>query len=536
MQPFDLERVVDRQKWGWLFDLSHRLNVLTEVVDGRLSPLFSPASSPAATSLRRMITYEPPLRSMMSDAMQSGTPRTIAIDGFEVACFGLAPGGALVLAREIDNGGPAAIARDLDQIGSGLAGVLETALAAAPDAISAEPYRIASLCRILNDATTRGSVRKVVGAFVEALGVWNRVQVHAYAGAASGGFVQYVSPMTTDPSSLPPTLDDSLAAGDGEMVRLSGSDAERFGPASPRGDTFVLRILTGVRSPWVLVFKGAIDGRDQIRLRLYAEILRETLNDVIGTATNRLVAAMSRHRSLNGSTAPKIQAVLGELTLALAGQDAALVVSLTEGSPVQAIGNKELAGALEQEPRADRLIVASSEVGRLVAIIVRDLPPFTAFEREMAETAWISVHRWLYEALKYSSERRRRFRPLDELFEQLAADTLRAGEPASMLIITIESGHRGAMQSSLAKIRGELRSGDFAGILGDKEIVVLLCGASAAAAAAVPARLKQLLESDEVARESIRPTIGMTRCPPDSPFEHSAIGAARANAATSTSI
>jgi hypothetical protein len=540
MQPFDFENAIDRQRWEWLFDLSRRLNVVVEVVDARQVSLFSAGSPSAAASLRRiLIADEPQLRSIISDVMHSTTSKSMAIDGLEVTSFGLVPTGALVLAREIGGADPAGARRDLELIGSWLTGVLEATLSAAPNAISAEPYRIASLCRILNEATTRGSIRKVVGAFVEALGVWDRVHVHSYVGAASGGFLQFVSPMGTTPASLPAALDASVVPTNGEMVRLSRSEVDRFGLASEQGDVFLLRILTGIDVPWILVLQGAIDSREQVRLRLYSEILREALNDVILAATNRLIATATRQqRSQNGSIEAVAQTILGELTLAVGGQDAALIVTLATGRQVLTLGGADLVHAPEHDAAADRLEVVSSDGGRVTVVIVRDQPRFTAFEREMVQAAVASVHPWLRGTLQHSSERRRRFRPVDALFEQLAVDAVQAGEQASVIVISIGANalRSGAMQAWLAKIKDQLRSWDFVGILSDKEIAVLLCGASAEAAEGVSARLKRLIESDDATDESIRPTIGMTTCPPKSPFEHSAIGAARANAAMPSSI
>ena len=50
-----------------------------------------------------------------------------------------------------------------------LTGAIESSLGQ-PNTIGVEPYRILSFRRILRDATTRGSFRRVIGAFVEATG------------------------------------------------------------------------------------------------------------------------------------------------------------------------------------------------------------------------------------------------------------------------------------------------------------------------------------------------------------------------------
>jgi hypothetical protein len=68
-------------------------------------------------------------------------------------------------------------------------------------------------------------------------------------------------------------------------------------------------------------------------------------------------------------------------------------------------------------------------------------------------------------------------------------------------------------------------------MLNDREIAVLLYGASADQAEQVSARLEQLLESRGGVTGFVPPTVGVTTRVPDSPFEGSLVAAARASAA-----
>jgi GGDEF domain-containing protein len=88
------------------------------------------------------------------------------------------------------------------------------------------------------------------------------------------------------------------------------------------------------------------------------------------------------------------------------------------------------------------------------------------------------------------------------------------------------------LPSWVGKIRAQLRAGDFAGVLSDKEIAVLLCGASATHAALVSARLTRMLTDEDNTGAFVSPSIGMTTRVPDSSFEGSIVGAARALAAS----
>jgi hypothetical protein len=191
------------------------------------------------------------------------------------------------------------------------------------------------------------------------------------------------------------------------------------------------------------------------------------------------------------------------------------------------VGNADLLPEFEHHaPPPDRLIVKSLDGGSVMVVIAREQPAFTAVEREIVQAGVAAVRSWARNALERSGggERRRRFRPVDELFEQLAAEAVRAGQQASMIVMSTGATVLPAeLPTWLRKIRGQLRSWDFAAILSDSEIAVLLGHASADQAAVVSARLKQLMES-------VQPAIGVMTSSPESPFERSLVEAARADA------
>ena len=123
--------------------------------------------------------------------------------------------------------------------------MIEASLTKPPNAISVETYRIASLQRILTEAMPRGSVRKVIGAFVEALGVWDNVRLRSVRRwlsrrvlplrVAGGG----VSP------AVPHDLDDALFPRHGGMVRLSQADVNRLALAADPGDVLDVAAFHG---------------------------------------------------------------------------------------------------------------------------------------------------------------------------------------------------------------------------------------------------------------------------------------------------
>jgi hypothetical protein len=198
MQHTDLESAVSRQSWEWLVDLAPRLDIIIEMADSGGLPVFPVGSSHEAAAFRMLLTTgAPSLRAAIAEALPSKKPVFVSVDGIQAVCSGLAMGGVLFVARSLTGGDSVDECRqDLESIGNWLTGAIEASLAQS-SAISVESYRIVSFRRILREATSRGSIRKVVGAFVEALSVWDDVRVHCYIAGAASGFFQYASALAT---------------------------------------------------------------------------------------------------------------------------------------------------------------------------------------------------------------------------------------------------------------------------------------------------------------------------------------------------
>jgi len=204
------------------------------------------------------------------------------------------------------------------------------------------------------------------------------------------------------------------------------------------------------------------------------------------------------------------------------------------GRPVLTLGMTDLLSRSD-EPDANRLVVQSSDGDSVMSVVFeREQTAFTALDREMILAGLAVVHRWMQTGLQRSSdaERRRRFRPIDSVFDQMAANAVATGRQASVVVVAVDAaaGHNGVLAASVGKIRAQLRAGDFAGVLSDREIAVLLCGASSDHAALVSARLMKMLQSADSTGVFLNSAIGMTTRSPESSFEGSLVGAARARA------
>jgi hypothetical protein len=262
MQLLDNDSSVARQSFDWLVELALRLNVVIEVVDVYDAPVSPVGSTRDAAAVRTLLTNnEQSLLGALSASVRSRAPVAAVVEGMQIVCFRLVSGGVLLLARRLESEDATDECRDdLESIGPWLTGAIDTSLAQ-PNTVSAEGYRLVSFRRILREASSRGSLRQVIGAFIEALSVWDDVRVRAYVAGASGGFFEYASSMTAHPSSTEP-LDETVLPRRGHVMRLTRADVDRAGLAIDPGDTVV-----GAHDDWLGHRMGTGVLRDDQRRR-----------------------------------------------------------------------------------------------------------------------------------------------------------------------------------------------------------------------------------------------------------------------------
>jgi hypothetical protein len=270
---------------------------------------------------------------------------------------------------------------------------------------------------------------------------------------------------------------------------------------------------------------------------VYADLLRESLNDLTAETTDRIVAAIMGHLSQTSEPVEATaQSALDEVIAAVGATRGALAVTKAGGTQAMAVGNTDLLTASARGVAPDRLVVQAAHDGDLMALVVAgEDGRFTTHEQDILEAAIALLQPWARAALRRSdqAERRAAYLPFQAWIERLASETIREGGHASVILISIPhvAVRPGFMQAQVAKIRNQLRPSDFAGHLTASEIAVLLRDTPADDAAFVRARLTKLLESDEGAGEAIQPSIGMISCSAESPFTGSIVRAARESAA-----
>jgi hypothetical protein len=530
----DLAAAVQRHSWDWFLDLPARLNVAAEIVDQKGEPVLPASEGRETTTLRRLLARpgHPALRGALTATLQSRTPQVIAVERLEVGCFplvlGAAVSGALVLAREGDRS-----TSDLLKLGSWLISVIEAHLANRRDEENDTFDRVASLHGLLNHAVTTGSTRAVVAAFADALAVWDDIEVRGYVENLRGEFMLDVALPGSDPAAAPAVLDDEFVRSDIGLVRLPRSDAQRLDYRADE-DVFMAGFGSESDERWVIAMSGRIDARDESRLALSMNMLREAVRHAAGVARARVDWAILQHLLVATDDSERAaQAALDELKRAVQGVSAALFVTTTNGMPITRIGD------------ADALSVSSGDASHLVSTVGMDRyqmnlavgrshgEAFMRRDQQVVDGAAGLFASWLSGVLRrpgYIKDRRASRQRFEDVIERLAEQTARQGASASVVVM----GAREArfrpelLRQWVADIRGQLRDSDLVGTLTDSEIGVLLSETTTTDAEGVVQRLRDGLRA--VQKGDLPFSYGLATRSAEWPSERSLVAAAREDA------
>jgi hypothetical protein len=274
-------------------------------------------------------------------------------------------------------------------------------------------------------------------------------------------------------------------------------------------------------------------------LSFYSRILNDTLEIVFERVAGRLSVEMPRHALAPHETPDSgARAALARLAEAVDGHDATLIVTTVTGIRALAIGNTSLVPSTGDDELTDRLVVVSTDATSVMTVVIaRNHGPFTVFEHDLVNAGVAVLHAWIQTGLGPTQEleRRQRVEPLESVFDQLAMSSVGAGLDASVIVASIDAARATPelMQSWLGSIRAQIRPGDFAGLLSDTEVAVLLCDTSADQASAVAGRLRHLVASETGRDVDIQAAVGAFTSSAELPFTGSVVGAARARAAAS---
>jgi hypothetical protein len=553
-QGFPFATAVRNRSWDWLLELRRRLSVEVQLVDDHATATLSQPSGHVAAALSRLLASPPnEVRTALGNAVRTRTPTAVTIERLQIACFGLAPvrdgRGVLVLARELVAGRDSVeqVRGELELIGSWLTTAIEAHLTSEPSSRREDLSQVTSLCRVLTDtARSGGSDRDLVAAFVEALAVWNDLEIFGYMATAAGEYALDVAMPGADRTYVPASLDASAVPVGSDVIYLSRSDAERlqFGTSQ---DVVIMSVASqdGV-ARWLMALVGPVEARSNIRLSLYAKLLDHWVGQLLALSESRIKLALALQLlPVQDRPEAAVADALEELTSAVGGDAAAVIVTLNNGMEWLRVGNPELfvpgSGGAARQP--ERVVVVRRAPGRCttaLAVAGSGGRPFSRAAAAQVDAAVDVVHSWTVSVLGRGSawaERRAGSSGFVEAIERLADRAAADGTPVAFAMLSAADGRfrpTSMIQQWVASMRSSVRPRDLVGIVGEGEIGVLLYDSGEGAADLVVARLRsRIAESSSIETSNI--AVGIAVKSPDASAAGSLLERARRDAAARSS-
>jgi hypothetical protein len=540
----DLHTAIRRQSWSWLDAIVRRLDLSLEMIDEHgvlCPPLAGVSPSPA---LRKLLGAASPavLRTVLSAAGLAQERQRVAIENLDVCVVplkgGPVPIGAVVLARTQSAAPPSAAAEaEIDAAGSWLARAIEAQLDVPLDNEDAFD-RVSSLHRLLHEAVERGVERDILVAFTEALIAWDNFEVRAYVEDVHGEFTLSVATPGADrlrPSTL---TDRSLLRDTFGPSRLAPSEVARLGFRGDR-DVILGRIGTEHSQAWLIVVSGVFTPRDEARLSLYMDLLREAVARVATIAETRTSWAILQQLLANGESIEQTgEAALAELSRAVDALGSALVVTALNGVQVLTLGDGTAFSASNTGLEFDQLVSTHPILdAHTMVLAVRRAHGhvFTRREQQMVDRAAATFAAWLPGVLKVTGqghERRTDGGDFNRHLDRMASQNVANGLDVVVLVVLVPGAvsRPGVLHRWVAEIRGQLRASDLAGALSDREIGILLSGTTPSDLAAVRARILRYVTVAEAPGGAAAVSIGIASHSAETPVDESLVRAARHNA------
>lgn len=540
----DLHTAVRRQSWTWLEAIVRRLALSIELVDERgalCPPLVATSPTPA---LRKLLNggSSSMLRDALSTAMRTREREQLLVEGLDVQVLpltgGTAAAGALVLARSQPALASPASDPEIDAAGSWLARAIEAQLDVPLDDADAFD-RVSSLHRLLHEAVDRGVERDILVAFTEALIAWDTLEVRAYVEDVHGQFTLSVATPGSDRLQPSTFADRSLVAELTGPVRLSPVEAARHG-FPPERDVMLVRVGTEHSQPWLILVSGTFTPRDEARLSLYLDLLREAVARAATIAETRTSWAILQQLLGGGESVEQTaEAALAELSRAVDALGSALVVTALNGVQVLTIGDGTAFSASNTGLEFDQLVSTQPVLdAHTMVLAVRRARghAFTRREQQLVDRAAATLAAWLPGVLRapgHGYERRTEGGDFNCLLDRVAAQNVADGLDVVLLVVLAPGAvsRPGLLHKWVAEIRGQLRASDLAGALSDREIGVLLSGTTTGDLAAVRARILRYVTMPDSLGAATPVSIGVASHSAGTSIEGSLVGAARHHAA-----
>jgi hypothetical protein len=358
--------------------------------------------------------------------------------------------------------------------------------------------QISAFCRVVSEQAVLGSETAVIHVFIEALAIWDDLDVRAYAAALNKTFSQSVALSGANREIVPAIIDPAMLPDDGALTPLTPGEGERLGFRADLSIS-VAHVPDGGNPAWLLVFLGDIAPESKARMAALINVLGEVLSAARAAEMSRLTWALLQ-ALVGGLDAAdeKIGKALEHLT-ASTGRPAGLSVTRLDGAVLVGAGDVDSlpswSGAGGVSVRQH--LVESCEL--LLALAPSEHAPALVRDQRLLEAAASVFGCWTAALLKRDEVLRGRRgveRPFDEILQQqiqLARDT---GTELAVIVVKPGAAPPLAVRKWVRELRAQLRAVDIAVALPTGEVGIVLPSTSLGEATRVVARLRRLSGGD----------------------------------------
>jgi hypothetical protein len=490
----------------YLLQLRHHLNAAFELFDERCMPILPPGNGTIIKRLRRLALQPDgsPMRTALEQVLATGQSRVDVFEGLRIAIARIVSpnplrAAVIALAEPADDPKRVQGGRGLELMTGWLAEMVAKPAGGTDSGRDTEWRQISAFCRVVSEQAVLGSETAVIHVFIEALAIWDDLDVRAYAAALNKTFSRAVVLSGANPELAPAGIDPSSLRDDGGLIPLTPAEMESAGFPS-HGTVSVAQVPDGVNPAWLLVFLGEIAPESPARIAALVNVLGEVLSAARAAEMSRLTWALLQ--ALVGgldSADEKIGRALQQLTAAT-GRPAALSVTRLDGAVLMGAGDVDAlpswsahGGVGMRQPLLD-----SCEL--LLALAPTDRSPALVRDQRLLDAAASVFGCWTAALLKRDElvrGRRGTERPFDEILQQQIQLARETGTELAVIVVKPGSVQPLTVRKWVRELRAQLRAVDIAVALPTGEVGIVLPSTSLGEATRVVARLRRLSGADE---------------------------------------
>ena len=482
------------RSWDWLAALCGKLRVELQLVDDEGAPVLEHNVGTSAPHLSELLASgAAPLRQAIGSAVRNRATQAVSIDDVQVVCLAVAVDhtvGALVLSRMATSGIQSAeqIRGELEIIGQWLVSAIEAHLQEAPQPASDALDRLSTLAETLTNAFDDRPVghadRRLISQFADILAIWYDVELYGYVDAPSGDFVPEVMLPGSEPA-MPPVI-SATALPEIEFPRFSEAESLRVGFHDH--DRVLVTTLSPSAGSWLLVVRGATETVDLRQLEAYVTLLDGAVLRASANASAHAAAEISKHLLMDGEgrLADAVMPALQALNAVVAAQSLEITIDDHGGHRLLHAASGE---ASSGDPVTETRRVADHSLFLSMTPIQGHVA--TPSQRAVLRVAADLFEGWAHHATGRgrADDRRHRRGALEQLIDRFASQAMERGVPVTAIVLSISEDDDAARQW-VRELRSQLRAADVVGLLGDREIGLLLDDTSAEEARTIVSRLR----------------------------------------------